>query len=167
MQEIIYSGDSLWLDTTCQVFNPLQWAWVELADFLELASSLPGSTPVQSESVEVSYPNSQQVELEVNLEKPGLVVLADIYYPGWKLTIDDKPARIYRVNRMMRGAAVPVGKHHLVYTYAPQSFRVGGMISLAGLGLLALLGVACIFRPVDPLIEPLPEPTPEELSDHE
>ena len=52
----------------------------------------------------MTYPNPQQAVLEVTLDSPGLVVLADIYYPGWELTIDGKPAPIYRVNGVMRGA---------------------------------------------------------------
>ena len=32
---------------------------------------------------------------------PGLVILSDVYYPGWQLTIDDEPATIYRVNGAM------------------------------------------------------------------
>ncbi len=57
--------------------------------------------------------------LEVSLDSPGLVVLADVDYPGWELAIDGKPAPIYRVNGVMRGAAVSAGRHRLVYTYAP------------------------------------------------
>ena len=54
-----------------------------------------------------------------------MVVLADVYYPGWELTIDGQSAEILRVNRMMRGAAVAAGSHLLVYTYRPRSFRLG------------------------------------------
>jgi len=167
MQEITYSGDPFWIDDTLRAFDPRELAWVESADSLELAPFLPGNLSGRSEPVDVSYPNPQQVALDANLDRPGLVVLADIYYPGWELTIDGKPAPIYRVNRMMRGAAVPSGKHHLVYTYAPRWFRVGKTISLVGLGLLALLGVSCTLRPVDRVIEPQPEPTPEEPPVHE
>ena len=95
----------------------------------------------------MTYPGPDRVEIEANLESPGVVVLADVYYPGWKLTIDDQPAPIYRVNRMMRGAAVPEGRHRLVYTYQPRSFRIGGMITLAGLAAFALLAVFCKIRP--------------------
>ena len=65
------------------------------------------------------------------------MILADVFYPGWKLTIDGQPAPIYRANRLMRGAAVQQGKHRLVYTYEPRSLQVGIAISL--LGLLALV----------------------------
>ena len=41
-------------------------------------------------------------------------------------------------NRMMRGAAVEAGSHRLVYTYRPRSFRLGMMVSLAALAVVAL-----------------------------
>jgi uncharacterized membrane protein YfhO len=97
--------------------------------------------------VQVSYPSPQRVELDVTLEAPGIVVLADTFYPGWKLTIDGKPAAIYRANRLMRGAAVPAGKSRLVYTYDPPSFRVGCRLSLAGLAVLVLLAAGGLVRP--------------------
>jgi uncharacterized membrane protein YfhO len=99
------------------------------------------TTPVgPSESVRVVKHEPQRVELLATLDRPGFVILADIYYPGWQLTIDGKPAPILRANRMMRGAAVPAGEHTLVYTYEPESVRVGAMISVAGL--IVLLAVA-------------------------
>ena len=90
-------------------------------------------TPVDpSESVSVVSHEPQRVELSAVLNHPGLVILADTYYPGWRLTIDGTPAPIFRANRLMRGAAVPAGKHTLVYTFEPLSFRIGAVISIAG-----------------------------------
>ncbi len=86
----------------------------------------------------------QRVELKATLRSPGLVILADTYYPGWRLTIDGKPAPIYRANRLMRGAAVPAGEHVLVYSYEPQSFRIGAIVS--GVSLIALLALAVTSR---------------------
>ena len=33
----------------------------------------------------------------------------NVLYPGWELYIDGEPAKIYRVNRLMRGALVEAG----------------------------------------------------------
>ena len=99
----------------------------------------------------VADPHGGRVEMTATLENPGVVVLADVYYPGWKLTVDGAPAPIYRVNRMMRGAAVPAGVHKLVYSYEPASFRIGGYVTLAGLGLSALLAAFVAVRPRSPL----------------
>ena len=115
-------------------------AWIETDDPAGLRGIIARRPVEPSESVTVTRHEPQQVELDVVLNQPGLVILADTYYPGWRLTIDGHPAPIYRANRMMRGAAVPAGKHTLVYTFEPQSFLVGAIISGAGaLAVLALL----------------------------
>ncbi|MFO0909912.1 MAG: YfhO family protein [Isosphaeraceae bacterium] len=89
---------------------------------------------------------------------PGRRVL-----PGWELTIDGQPAPIYRTNRMMRGAAVPSGRHRLVYTFNPRSFRLGRQVSGFGLGLLLILvGVVRVW-PFSPRLKPpdAPDDRPE------
>ncbi|MGZ3316923.1 MAG: hypothetical protein ACXU95_06435 [Isosphaeraceae bacterium] len=147
MQEILYSDDRIWHDSTLTAFDPRQLVWIEKDKQVELRAFLSGKPPRSTETVKVSYPSPQRVELEANLESAGIVVLADIHYPGWKLTIDGQPAPIYKVNRLMRGAAVPAGVHRLVYNYEPRSFQVGGTITLAGLAAAAVFAVYCALRP--------------------
>ncbi|MGD0043540.1 MAG: hypothetical protein ABSE84_24560, partial [Isosphaeraceae bacterium] len=147
MQEILYSDDRIWHDSTLTAFDPRQLVWIEKDKQLELRAFLSGKPPRSTETVKVSYPSPQRVELEANLESAGIVVLADIHFPGWKLTIDGQPAPIHKVNRLMRGAAVPAGVHRLVYSYEPRSFQVGGTITLAGLVAAAAFAVYYALRP--------------------
>jgi hypothetical protein len=141
MQEILYADDPIWHDSKQIAFDPHRLVWVHNGDLPALQPYLSGAVPRPSEAVKVSYPSPQQVELDVTLDSPGIVVLADVYYPGWKLTIDGQAAPIYAVNRLMRGAALKAGKYHLVYTFDPASFRIGGFLALAGLGLSVLLAL--------------------------
>ena len=149
LREILFANDPLWHDPARRVFDPRTTAWVNLDTMAELRPFLSGLAPRPSEAVKVTYPTPQRAELEVSLETPGLVVLADINYPGWKLTIDGKPAPIYRVNMLMRGAAVPAGKHLLVYSYAPFSFRAGLVVSIIGIGALMFFCVSWVRRPIE------------------
>ena len=152
MQEILYGADEIWNDATQVAFDPRRIAWVGYDDALSLRPYLTGEVTRPSETVKVTYPSPQLAVLEVNLESPGIVVLADVYYPGWELTIDGKPAPIYRVNGLMRGAAVPAESHRLVFTYTPQSFRIGKLVSVAGLALFLFFGLFCAFWPIDPVL---------------
>jgi uncharacterized membrane protein YfhO len=90
------------------------------------------------------------VVVEATLRRPGLVVLADTFDPGWRLTIDGRPAPILRANLLMRAAAVDAGSHTLVYTYEPTSVRIGAWTSLAGLVVLAGLAAWSRQRPSRP-----------------
>ena len=97
----------------------------------------------------MSYPTPHEAILEADLDSPGLVVLSDVYYPGWELEIDGKRAPIYRVNGLMRGSAVPSGRHRLVYRYDPASVRIGRLVSIAGIAALLILGLLCVRWPLD------------------
>jgi hypothetical protein len=148
MEEILYANDYLWHDPSRPVYDPRLLAWIDDDQRTALLPYLPGMPPGPRETVEVTTQEPQRVVLDVVLEHPGLVVLADIYYPGWQLTIDGANADIYRANRLMRGAAVKSGPHRLVYTYAPPSFALGGWITLAALGILVALAIAFTRRPI-------------------
>jgi Bacterial membrane protein YfhO len=152
LQEILYADDPLWHNPTMRAFDPRKLAWVNQEKRTELAPYLSGRPTGPTENVVVSYPSPDRAEIEASLESPGLVILADVYYPGWELTIDGKPAPFYAVNGLMRGAPVPAGTHRLVYSYAPRSFLVGRVGSIVGLGVLAFFGIACVLRPVDPVL---------------
>jgi uncharacterized membrane protein YfhO len=87
--------------------------------------------------VTVRESSSTRVVMDALLQRPGLVVLADRFDPGWRLAIDGRPAPLLRANLLMRAAAVAAGSHTLIYTYDPASFRIGGYVSLLGLAMLA------------------------------
>ena len=147
MQEILYDADPIWNDSTLAARDPHRLVWIDSQELASLHGNLTGQSPRPTETVKVSYPDPQHVEIEARLETPGLVVLADVHYPGWTLTIDDQPATILRVNRLMRGAAVGAGVHQLRYAYQPSSFfKFGGPITLGGLAITALLGLGCLVR---------------------
>jgi hypothetical protein len=152
LREMLYAADPIWNTGTRRPYEPRSLAWVSATDLQEIRRYLSGVLPAPSETVKVTYPSPHQATLEVTLDSPGLVILADVYYPGWTLAIDGKPAPIYRANGLMRGAAVPSGHHRLVYTYSPLSFQVGRLVSIAGLAALVILGLACARWPVDSLV---------------
>ena len=139
MKDLVYKEDPFWRDPGRQVYDLRSMAFVETDQPQSLAGYVARTAVSPAESVPVIRYEPQRVELVASLQHPGLVILADIYYPGWKLTIDGQPAPIYRTNRLMRGAAVKAGRHTLVYTYDPDSFRFGAALSIVGLVALTAL----------------------------
>jgi hypothetical protein len=90
----------------------------------------------------------QRVVVETELASPGLVVLSDAWYPGWKafVTTDGGPPRealIYRTNRVLRGVWLPAGRHTVDFRFQPTSFYCGAWISAAS-WLVVLVGGAFI-----------------------
>ena len=72
----------------------------------------------------------------MSARRPGLLVLSDLEYPGWKAEVDGEEADIERVDYLMRGVRVPAGESTVTFSYRPLSFTVGWVVSL-----LALAGV--------------------------
>lgn len=131
MDEILYQDDELWHVEGRKVHDPRVLAWLEVdpGDRTSIARSLSGADPDPAESISIDHYEPQRVELTAQLRTPGLVVLADVFYPGWELTIDGVATRVLRANRAMRGALVSAGTHRLVYSYRPRSLLVGAVLS--------------------------------------
>jgi hypothetical protein len=117
-------------------------AYIETEDPARLSGFIPRSRVEASGSVAITRYEPQRVELAASLTSPGFVILADTFYPGWRLAIDGHPTPILRANRLMRGAAVPAGTHRLTYTYEPLSFRLGLSVSVAS---VVFVGVVLIW----------------------
>lgn len=87
-------------------------------------------------AVAVTDYTDQRVTLAVEAARPGHVVLADAYWPGWQATVDGIDQPIHRANGYLRAVAVPAGRSTVAFTYRPIVFRLGA--GLSGLTAMAL-----------------------------
>jgi len=71
--------------------------------------------------------------------KGGVVVFSEIYYPGWKATVDGKPAEIGRVNYVLRALKLEPGKHEIVLDFHPDSLKTTEGVAYAAGGILLLV----------------------------
>ena len=110
-------------------FDPRQVAFAETP--LDLPEACRGSANIVDEI-------PTRITVSVDLQTPGLVVLADLYSAGWKAYLNDQPVPILRVNHAIRGVVAPAGKETLEFRYEPASLAWGLRLSAAGL--LATLG---------------------------
>jgi len=78
-----------------------------------------------------------RVAVMARMETPGLVVLADLWFEGWKAELNGEPVPILRTNYALRGVAVPAGESKLVFSYEPAGFTTG--VRLMTLALLVLV----------------------------
>ena len=63
------------------------------------------------------------VALDVQTDRNSVVVLHDIFYPGWETTVDGEPAHILRTNLLFRGVEVGPGHHRIEFRFRPFAGR--------------------------------------------
>ena len=88
----------------------------------------------------------ERVVIRARSATPALVVLDDVHYPGWEATVDGHSAPIHQVDYLLRGVRVPAGTHTVEMRYRPQSWRIGWIVSLIGLLVLAGLTAYGLVR---------------------
>lgn len=79
------------------------------------------------------------VELSVDLVSDGILVLSDLHYPGWIVTVDGKPAEMLRANYLMRAVALKAGDHVVRFEFKPRSFRIGLALTLIGFAAIIMM----------------------------
>lgn len=85
--------------------------------------------------------------LEVSATRPALLVITDNWYGAWKATVDGAPAPVLRADYSFRGIPVPAGQHVVALRYESRMLATAAEISVAVLGLLALLALVSWLRP--------------------
>lgn len=90
---------------------------------------------------------ANEMTYEFDSKQGGVLVLSDIYYPGWTATVDGKEVEIGRVNYVLRAIHVDGGKHTLQMTFKPQSVQTTESIANAALIVMLLLFVLAIVWP--------------------
>ena len=103
-------------------------------------------TPGAQGSAEIVAYAPEQVEIRTKSDAPGLLVLADSYYPGWTALMDGEPAPVLATNYLFRGVPVPAGEHSVVMHYRSAGWERGLLVALFGLLLTLLLLMVGVTR---------------------
>lgn len=109
------------------------------AGLLEQAAEL--ASPAAPAALQVLSYQPEQIELAVTLDAPGVLVLADTWYPGWQATVDGVPAPLLRANTLFRAVLLPAGQHNVQFDFRPAALSRGAAISLAAVLLLVAVAV--------------------------
>ncbi|NJO26078.1 MAG: YfhO family protein [Bacteroidia bacterium] len=80
------------------------------------------------------------VTYSFNASTNQFAVFSEVYYDrGWKAFVDGKETPIVKVNYVLRGLAVPAGKHNIEFRFEPSSYKTGKQ--LTGISQLLILGI--------------------------
>jgi hypothetical protein len=94
--------------------------------------------PVRWELRKARYAGNR-VQLEVWLDGPAVLLLADAYVPGWTVKVNGQPQRLLSLNAgLCRGVRLERGSHWVEFTYGIPGGAWAAFVSLATLTSLVL-----------------------------
>lgn len=83
--------------------------------------------------------NAQRVQFGVKTPAPTMVVIAQSFYPNWRVLVDGQPVRLWRANYAYQALEVPAGQHEVTLVYRDRAFYVGAVFSALSLGFCLVL----------------------------
>ncbi|HUE84328.1 MAG TPA: YfhO family protein [Pyrinomonadaceae bacterium] len=105
--------------------------------------NLPGGEPSpNSTALIVSYTPNRLV-IETSASTSSVLVVSEIFYPGWEATVDGQRTQMQVANYLLRAVILPPGQHRVDMRYTAPAARNGAIISLST---LLLLGCMFIYR---------------------
>lgn len=84
---------------------------------------------------------ADRITLSTSSTQSGVLVLSEVYAPGWQATVDGKHTDVLRTDGALRGVVLPPGEHTVKVWYAPAELTRGLVIS--GIALIAMLVSFC------------------------
>lgn len=97
-------------------------------------SAFPGNAVITSYDL-------NRITLDVSARQNAFLVLSEIYYPGWRATVDGIAQKVFRADWCLRAIPVQSGKHSVIVEFEPESFHRGLLITSVTL-LLVVVGLA-------------------------
>ena len=96
--------------------------------------SLPLPGPLREGYATILEYRPETVRVAVKTSQSAVLVLADVFEPGWEAKIDGRDVvPIFRANGLVRAVVVPPGQFEVLFNYETPMLRAGGGLSLVGI----------------------------------
>ena len=113
-------------------FNPNQTIILEKNPSVQLKNT-SSFTPL-----EIIKENPNNIKLNVSLSSPGFLVLSEVWYPGWKASVNGKETEIYKANYILRSIYLDKGQKTVTFIFDPLSYKIGKLISITSFLIILL-----------------------------
>jgi hypothetical protein len=98
---------------------------------------LPAAPPASGEQsgdsvfrseVDLSDSNVNRYTFQTTTSQPSILLLSQIFYPGWSATIDGVATAVQPADYGLTAIAIPAGTHEIRFAFTPASFKIGAVI---------------------------------------
>src|SRR6266536_6089645 len=122
-------------------FDPRRTALVETdVKSSPLLTQLSGGIVSPNAVAKISSYESNRLKIDTEAEHPSFLVVSEVNYPGWTARIDGAETPIYPTDYLLRGVALPAGKHTVVMEFTAPAFWKGMYVS--GFTLIVVVALA-------------------------
>ena len=134
---------SLMLRTEAPDFHPGKAALVDRIPHLPTGEPLAasGDEPMPKVPVEWQSYGPNSFKMVVNAPRDALLVVSELWYPGWRATVNGKETEIVRADWLLRAVAVPAGRAIVCFEYRPTSLVIGAIACVFGLAVALIIQV--------------------------
>ncbi len=103
--------------------------------------------PTAGDSIWIVSNLNDEVNYQSQSTSDRFAVFSEVYYEkGWKAYVDGKETPIYKTNYVLRGIAVPAGKHDIRFEFKPDSYYKSQKLELVASGIIWLLLALSAFQ---------------------
>jgi hypothetical protein len=81
------------------------------------------------DQVHIAVDTPSHIELRVDLGAPGLLVLGEVTYPGWRVYVNGTRDTLHEADGVLRSVQLPEGVSTVVFRFMPLTFYAGMAIS--------------------------------------
>jgi len=114
-------------------FDPAQMVVLE-----KTVSSGQATVNREQSTVKIVGYGPNEIRLDASAASAGVLVLSEVYYPGWRAWLDDREVDVLRADYLFRAVELPAGAHRVRLLYDPASFKMG--VGLLAVTVVALVG---------------------------
>lgn len=119
-----------------------------------LPHSLPGKGP-PAEPVPFQRFQDNEIEFQISTEQNALLVLAEVWYPGWQAEVNGEIVATQAANYWMRAVSLPAGESKVRIFYRERKLPAGIALSL-----ISILAAGFVLRRPK-VTSPHREPSPQ------
>ena len=94
---------------------------------------------------EIMHYSPNRIIIKTELTKPGVLILSEIYFPGWRALDNGKEISLFRMNYVLRGIILSEGKHEIEIFFMPTYFNLVKTVSISSF-LISFIFMAYIFK---------------------
>jgi Bacterial membrane protein YfhO len=99
-----------------------------------------------ADAVTVTHFEGDDVRLRARTAADGVLVLSEVYAPGWAAYVDGKRVPIYATDHVLRGIPLPAGEHAVEVRYESAWLRTGLAVTAGSLAACAVLLAVAMRR---------------------